>query len=147
MNNEHLHSQDFSINNDAQMAAEVAKEFIKRTGSTVEIEEELVRRVKEARAALEESTNTFKKDWFDWIDQSKTLLGEYRQWRMAMGSEATLALKQFGDVRKFFLSDEHTAEVARLKEFVELCERLKVLKESGFLDKVADTMLKLEEGK
>jgi hypothetical protein len=30
----------------------------------------------------------------------------------------------------------------RLREFVELCERLQKLKESGFLDAVADTMIK-----
>jgi hypothetical protein len=47
------------------------------------------------------------------------------------------------DVRQFFLNENHETEVARLKEFVELCERLQKLKASGFLDTVADTMLKL----
>ena len=38
---------------------------------------------------------------------------------------------------------DYKEEVARLKDFVDLCERLQKLKESGFLDSVADTMLGL----
>jgi len=34
-------------------------------------------------------------------------------------------------------------ERKRLSEFVDLCERLKKLKDSGFLDTVADTMIRL----
>ena len=48
------------------------------------------------------------------------------------------------DVREFFLGREYDQQMARLTEFVELCERLEKLKESGFLDSVAETMLRLD---
>jgi hypothetical protein len=47
------------------------------------------------------------------------------------------------DVRQFFLGPDYEREQKRLVEFVDLCERLKRLKDSGFLDTVADTMIRL----
>jgi len=64
---------------------------------------------------------------------------------------AVIELNQFAgalrEVRKFFLGAEYEQETKRLQEFVELCERLNALKESGFLDQVADTMLRMAEVK
>ena len=74
-------------------------------------------------------------------------LPKIRSARMAMTEEVSHLLISLADVRKFFLSPEHTEETKRLGEFVTICERLKALKESGFLDTVADTMLRLEEKK
>jgi hypothetical protein len=48
------------------------------------------------------------------------------------------------EVRQFFLEESYETEIQRLHEFIDLCERLQALKESGFLDIVADTMLKLD---
>ena len=62
---------------------------------------------------------------------------------MTTTTEVAAMLKPLEDVRQFFLGKDHEAEVARLREFVDLCERLQKLKQSGFLDTVADTMLKL----
>ena len=67
-----------------------------------------------------------------------------REKKFALESETRQLLSAFGDVRQFFLDDRHEEQVKRLAEFVALCERLKALKETGFLDTVADTMLKLE---
>jgi hypothetical protein len=63
--------------------------------------------------------------------------------RMAIVAETALSLKPFEDVRRFFLSDQHAEEITRLREFVDLCERLQRLKATGFLDTVADTILRL----
>ena len=52
---------------------------------------------------------------------------------------------KFKEIRKFFMDDEHEKQIARLKEFVEVCERLNELKNSGFLDSVANTILKLAD--
>lgn len=71
------------------------------------------------------------------------LQNELRGLRMSAAREAKDMLGDLTDVRKFFLGDDHLKEMALLKDFVETCERLKALKESGFLDTVADTMLKL----
>ena len=66
-----------------------------------------------------------------------------RGMRMASKIEVSEMMKPLEDIRKFFLGKNHEEEVKRLTEFVELCERLEKLKKSGFLDSVADTMLKL----
>jgi hypothetical protein len=50
------------------------------------------------------------------------------------------------EVRQFFLEGDYEKEIERLHEFVDLCERLKALTQDGFLDAVADTLLKLADG-
>jgi hypothetical protein len=55
-------------------------------------------------------------------------------------SQLTAALR---DIRKFFVGPEHKEEVARLREFTELCERIAKIKKDGTLDAVAETIIKL----
>jgi hypothetical protein len=64
---------------------------------------------------------------------------------MSVVSETSAMTGPLREVRQFFLGSDYDAEIKRLREFVDLCERLNKLKESGFLDSVADTMLKLAE--
>jgi phosphoenolpyruvate-protein kinase (PTS system EI component) len=73
----------------------------------------------------------------------KEVIGNIRGLRMTATTEIAAVIKPLEDLRKFFLGAEHDKEVERLREFVDLCERLEKLKKSGFLDTVADTMLKL----
>lgn len=54
------------------------------------------------------------------------------------------AKKEMADVRKFFLEKEHVTEIDRLKEFLDLCDRFKKLKDEGVLDVITDCILKLE---
>lgn len=54
------------------------------------------------------------------------------------------AKKEMADVRKFFLEKEHVTEIDRLKEFLDLCDRFKKLKDDGVLDVITDCILKLE---
>jgi hypothetical protein len=68
---------------------------------------------------------------------------EIQQTRYFMVAETAKIAGPLREVRQFFLSSDYKEEVARLSQFVDLCERLQKLKESGFLDKVADTMLTL----
>jgi hypothetical protein len=70
-------------------------------------------------------------------------IGVLRSARMSTISEISQSLTAFRDLRQFFLADEHEHEMARLKEFVDVCERLLTLKNSGMLDALADTILKL----
>jgi len=65
--------------------------------------------------------------------------------RMTIVTECSKMTNALKDIRMFFLGKEHQEEVNRLEEFVSLCERLQKLKASGFLDDVADTMLKLSQ--
>lgn len=128
----------------AEFDVQIGDNTIKDAKKSAETLETFLIRVNDARKALDICSSTFKREWGEWVDNCDKMLADQRQWRMAIGSELSTSLAQFKDVRKFFLSDEHVVEAARLKEFVELCERLKALKDSGFLDKVTDTILRLE---
>lgn len=76
---------------------------------------------------------------------TKKYLEDIRQTRFAVVSETATMSKELKDVRQFFLGSDYHDQIGRLREFVDLCERLHKLKESGFLDTVADTMLRLAE--
>lgn len=104
---------------------------------------DLATRSMEARKFLDWHCNHVKESWLTWRDQTDKILEQMRQTRVAIGTESRQLLGECGDVRKFFLSDDHEKEVAKLREFIELCERLRALKNDGTLDKVADTILKL----
>ena len=70
-------------------------------------------------------------------------LKELRDAKSALTIENNILLRDLKEVRQFFLGPEHRQEIERLKEFVELCERLQKLKQDGTLDAVADTILRL----
>ena len=80
-------------------------------------------------------------DEFDRV--TKTATQTIRAQRMITISETTCVMNALKDVRQFFLGSDYERETKRLGEFVELCERLQKLKDSGFLDTVADTMVRL----
>ncbi len=107
-------------------------------------QEDLVRRVQDAKAALKLAMGTVREEWIEWDERSKQMLADMRLTRMALDAELGRIMAQLKDVRQFFLSATHDEEVRRLREFVELCERLQALKVSGFLDSVVDTILKLD---
>jgi len=74
---------------------------------------------------------------------TKRYLEDIRMTRFAIVTETSQMTGPLKEVRQFFLGADYKEEITRLKDFVELCERLQKLKESGFLDSVADTMLGL----
>ena len=76
-------------------------------------------------------------------EMKKEVIDTFRAMRMTTTTEVAAMVKPLEELRKFFLGEDHQKEVDRLREFVDLCERLEKLKQSGFLDTVADTMLKL----
>lgn len=128
---------------DAVYDSEVAMGVVKMKEDIANKELNLAERVLAAREFLSYSTRHIWAAWPEWQDQLDTELRNLRLIRMALESETKTCMKELSDIRKFFLNPEHEREVARLKDFVETCERLKTLKESGFLDAVADTILKL----
>lgn len=81
-------------------------------------------------------------EYQEWI---KKQLQSTREQRLAMESETRQLMAALKEVRGFFLNKDYELERARLAEFIGLCERLRDLKESGFLDTVAETMLNLAE--
>lgn len=79
-------------------------------------------------------------------EEGDKYLTELRQTRYAIVSEIAAIIAPLRDIRQFFLAENYEQEITRLREYVELCERLQSLKKSGFLDAVADTMLNLAAG-
>jgi hypothetical protein len=81
--------------------------------------------------------------WDEYEAFVKQALAQVREQRIALGSETRLLLSALRDVRAFFLDKDYEQEISRLRDFVDICERLQALKKSGTLDAVADTILKL----
>ena len=82
------------------------------------------------------------------MERFKTEAGDHiqniRSTRYTIVSETNTMMNALKDVRQFFMGTDYKEQIDRLRGFVELCERLQKLKESGFLDAVADTMIKLD---
>ena len=72
-------------------------------------------------------------------------IAEIRDARMSAVSEIQSMLVMLRDIRKFFLESDYDKELARLKEFIKICKELEELKNSGMLDAVSDTIIKLTE--
>lgn len=135
--------QAYHTKSDDEMNTELSKAMIKFVEVLNDKNVDLAVKSIEARKFLEWHCNHVKEKWIDWKEQSGGVLQDIRQTRVAIGHESRQLLAECGDVRKFFLSEDHEKEVAKLREFIELCERLRALKNDGTLDKVADTILKL----
>jgi len=128
---------------DAEINADLAGRIYKKADISVTEADRLVAKAMDARAALDVMCDHWKPSWIEFTQQSDERLKQFRMFRMAFDTESKLLMANLREVRQFFMDKDHDGEVNRLREFVDLCERLKKLKESGFLDTVADTMLKL----
>ena len=121
----------------------VADQAIKLANTIPEHMSTLTEQTIDAKEALSEACEGIGRNVEALKPLKKEMIDELRGLRMTTTTEVAAILKPMEDLRKFFLGDDHQKEVDRLKEFVELCERLETLKKSGFLDTVADTLLKL----
>jgi hypothetical protein len=95
--------------------------------------------------ALRDATRAAKECMEETRSASKVLLDEVRQSKYAMLAEVSALVTPLKELRQFFIGSDYKEQVTRLSEFVDLCERMQKLKDSGFLDSVADTMLRLAE--
>jgi len=96
-----------------------------------------------ARGMLDESIKGIGESVDEFERVTLNAKEKIRSHRMTTVTESSQTVNALKDVRQFFLGPDYEKEIKRLGEFVELCERLNALKESGFLDTVADTMLRL----
>lgn len=124
---------------------QVGSELIVRTEEAIAKDESFVKRVSDAAKALEETISSLRLEQMECLETSSKFLNDFRLTQMAVTTEIAKSLKAFSDVRQFFLSEEHIHQMVRLKEFVDTLSKLKEFKDSGFLDAVADTILKLEK--
>lgn len=121
---------------------ESAKKFEKNVRDT----ESLVKRGEDAHAAIEYMVTHVQRAWAEYDEWLTKAMIRARATKVAIEIETKQTITTLGDVRKFFLDPRHEEEIQRLKEFVQLCERLRELKRDGFLDGIVDTILKLEIG-
>jgi hypothetical protein len=115
------------------------------TKKKIKTTEELTERARELTATIDYLVTEIKGPWSEFQEFIKSALTTVREQRIAMGSETRLLMGSLKEVRQFFLEEAYETEIQRLSEFIDLCERLKALKESGFLDTVADTILRLDK--
>jgi hypothetical protein len=92
--------------------------------------------VVETVEALNNVMETFRTGLSQWLQ-------EVRGARMNFLHEINNILTPLRDVRQFFIGPDYEQEIQRMREFVELCERLQKLKEIGLLDAVADSLISL----
>ena len=103
----------------------------------------LARSMVDARTVLDEQMTTINAAMNEFERVVKNAMQTVRSQRMSTVSECSSVVNALKDIRQFFLGPDYEREQKRLAEFVDLCERLKLLKDSGFLDTVADTMIRL----
>lgn len=70
-------------------------------------------------------------------------VSDLRSARMSVTTEINESLKALREIRKFFIEDDYKVEMERLQRFVDVCKELKALKESGVLDAVCDSAIRL----
>lgn len=129
--------------NEEELTRKIGQKIPVKFAENVEDSERLVERAKEATAAIEYLTTHIKQSWIDFDDWVKKAISLTRQNKIAMDIETRALMADFREIRAFFLDERHLEEVSRLEKFVSLCRELKELKQSGFIDAVADTILKL----
>jgi len=100
----------------------------------------------EAKKALQKTLNSTQETYDGLKPKLVAQIQAIRNMRLTTVTEMNAMLSAMKDVRKFFLESDYREEMDRLKEFVAVCKELETLKESGLLDAVSDTILKLTEG-
>jgi negative regulator of replication initiation len=105
--------------------------------------EELVAKCQDVIAAIDYLATQMKGPYTEFRDFAKSALAEVREQRIALGTETRQLMNALKEVRQFFFENDYEEQMRRLREFIDLCERLKTLKEEGFVDALVDTILKL----
>lgn len=105
--------------------------------------EETVDQVKKAKEELRSSINEMASVFEILHPKMKSMIETMRSSRMTIVTETKESLKAMADVRQFFLESDYATEMQRLERFVAICKELKVLKDQGVLDDVADISVRM----
>jgi hypothetical protein len=134
-------AHDFIDMNEA--APHVVDAHTRSVKDGIKAAEQLKTKAQEAVDAIDYLVTQIGGPWKEYEGFVTQALSRVREQRIALSGETRLLMGALREVRQFFLEESYEKEISRLHEFVDLCERLKALKESGFIDAVADTILKL----
>lgn len=132
----------FRNRSEQEMTEQVATAIVNKADDGKARIIELEKRYKAAAEFLDEATNSVKASWLQWMDDSKKYLDETRMWRMAMEKEAKDGTRACRDMLDFLGTQDTKEKLKTLRELVEIAERMKALKESGFFDSMIEAMLK-----
>ena len=99
--------------------------------------------LKEAKKSLEDLYNKTKSVQDAVIPELAKLIKEIRSVRMTVTSEISSMLKDMTDIRKFFLDSSYKEEMERLKNFVNICQEIKKLKQDGTFDAICESAIKM----
>lgn len=126
------------------MTHQAASAVVVASEKTVNGMIELEARYKLAAEFLDKATDSISESWAVWIKESAEYLNNLRLWRMAVETEVKSGTTALKDISQFLGSEETKQQLKTLKDLVEVGERLKMLKDSGFLDSMTDIMLKVK---
>ena len=139
-------SETRKVNNEWYFDIEgVAQHVLEKINSAPKGLSPVAKAVVDAKASLEESLTSLANCHVRFNADVKRMLEDIRETKFSVVRETADISAPLKEIRQFFLASDYKEEVARLRDFVELCERLQKLKDSGFLDSVAGTMLRLAE--
>lgn len=149
----HFPNQDRQLNNGLKIVmvggkemidVDSAHEFVIRCVNEMPKETRpMVQSAQDARTIVGELIHGLMRDVEQFKANCSAYIQDIRNTRFSVVTETAMMTKELKDVRQFFLASDYAEQRDRLKEFVDLCERLQKLKQSGFLDSIADTMLRL----
>lgn len=125
------------------VAAMIGNKIIKNKNDMPKQISEFTEEVNMAKEKLNDYTDLFRKDMIEFVEQLPDAIKRVRDWRMTIDREKSLSVQSLRELRQFFLESDYEKEMARLSEFVRMCERMKALSDDGTLEKVSDVMLKL----
>lgn len=140
---EELEKMAAQIKQGEQVNRELAAQLHQKTAQAIKDTDVLLKQAMDARLALDQMCDYWNKDWAEFLATSDDRLKQIRQFRMAFDAETRQVMATWREVRQFGLDKEHDEQVAKLKDFVDVCERLQKLKTTGFLDGIVDTLIKL----
>jgi hypothetical protein len=130
--NEYFHIDDIAT----KVIAEIEKKVPRGLSN-------LATAAEDSRRVIDESMRGIGGIQQEFDAKLKLFLEDLRQTRFAVVAEVSQLSQPLKDIRQFFLGKDYEMEMARLRQFVELCERLVALKRDGTLDAVSDTIIKL----
>lgn len=127
-----------------KVSQEIACELVSKTDEGKIRILELEERFKASAKFLDEATDQISTSWLKWLSDSKEYLDSVRAWRMAIENENRVSIQSCKDALDFLGSEEYKEKMKSMRELIELSERLKSLKDSGFLDSLVDTLVKVK---
>lgn len=122
----------------------VAKQMIQESEKRPDQITDLLNKTLAAKEALFAAMNDLGQTVHGFKETTDNYSKDLHAFKSSVILDLSAAKKEMADVRRFFLEKDHVTEIDRLKEFLDLCDRFKKLKDAGGLDVITDCILKLE---